>query len=635
MIELRSLAYFVAACQHESLARAAEQLGIALSTLSVSLKSLEGELGLELFRRSNSGLYPTTAARWLSRAVVPILLTEAFARRWVASGDQGEPCVLTVEISLNFTFGQISRAIDRAAETMAIDAPGILIDPVWMAEKEVQPVHGIADGWPGVRRSRMQIHAVGNGLDEVEGDVVLLTDSWVLACRLPSGTERPASATELFCGPVMVPALPRLLSEQAADYCTMQGIHSVHFTSDHPGALPHLIDQHPDTAFFVPSSVVSPRLGLLRIKTTAPDPPLTSTIVAKADHSDEPAALFIRHLRAALAAPDRITAERPAVSLRQVRYFNMVHRLRRVSAAAHGANMAQPALSEQLRKLESSLGGSLFERHSDGVVPTVCGERFAPIARVIEAHMREIAASGTSTFVPAAKRLAVGILPSVSQHGLLVNKITEAVLDVQARYPSLSLVVQEAPNRTLQDWVVRGLVGVAIVETSLPQMARLPLGSSEALSVVANPRHGLLPPGPVRLAQLAELPLALPTTRFGLRQLLDTAAQDHGINIKPRMEIDALAMMAAVLARQPVCTILPPSAVPRELASGELVAHPIIEPAIARRLFMIYSGDRSLTEPERELVHTLRARLSRAEAAPADERAAFAAAPILHRPGRA
>ena len=187
-----------------------------------------------------------------------------------------------------------------------------------------------------------------------------------------------------------------------------------------------------------------------------------------------------------------------------------------MSAAAHGANIAQPALSEQLRKLEGSLGGALFDRHSDGLVPTAMGERFAPIARLLEASMREIAVSGASTFVPAAKRLALGVLPSVSQHGLLVNKIAEAVLEVRARHPALAVVVREAPNRILQDWVVRGVVGIAIVETSLPQMARLELGSSEALAVIADPRHSVLPAGPVRFAQLADLPLALPTARFGL-----------------------------------------------------------------------------------------------------------------------
>ena len=111
MIELRSLSYFVVACQHESLARAAEELGIALSTLSVSLKSLETELGLELFRRTSSGLYPTTAARWLVRAVTPILLAETFARRWAGLRDRAKPTILTVEINLNFTLGRISKAI--------------------------------------------------------------------------------------------------------------------------------------------------------------------------------------------------------------------------------------------------------------------------------------------------------------------------------------------------------------------------------------------------------------------------------------------------------------------------------------------------------------------------------------------
>ena len=77
MIELRSLSYFVVACQHESLARAADQLGIALSTLSVSLKSLESELGLELFQRTNAG---PSASR---RAIEP---ADAFPRSCRAEG---------------------------------------------------------------------------------------------------------------------------------------------------------------------------------------------------------------------------------------------------------------------------------------------------------------------------------------------------------------------------------------------------------------------------------------------------------------------------------------------------------------------------------------------------------------------
>jgi LysR family transcriptional regulator, nitrogen assimilation regulatory protein len=174
----------------------------------------------------------------------------------------------------------------------------------------------------------------------------------------------------------------------------------------------------------------------------------------------------------------------------------------------------------------------------------------------------------------------------------------------------LKLALQEAPNGTLQDWLIRGLVGVAIVETTLPHMPRLPLGSSEGLAVIAHPLHRLLPPGPVRLADLAQLKLALPTNRFGLRQLLENAASEHDLKIQPAMEIDALPMAVALLARLPVCTVLPASAVAREIKRGDLVAHPIIDPAVARRLYVIYSGERTLSDAERGLVNVLRRKLS-------------------------
>jgi len=60
----------------------------------------------------------------------------------------------------------------------------------------------------------------------------------------------------------------------------------------------------------------------------------------------------------------------------------------------------------------------------------------------------------------------------------------------------------------------------------------------------------------------------------------------------------------------PVCTVLPPSAIANEVASGDLVVHPIVEPSVSRRLFIIYSAERGLTPAERDLVNALRGSLS-------------------------
>ena len=409
----------------------------------------------------------------------------------------------------------------------------------------------------------------------------------------------------------MVPLLSPPLIEQADRYFSQHRITGVRFLNDHPGDLPRVIDDYPDAALFVPQSLTSPRLGLVQCR--------RGHARQGADHGSRRArdraerGDGIVHPPSETGAQATIplcAAERPVISLRQFRYFNLVHRLRRVSAAARGANISQPALSEQLHKLEASLGGALFERHGDGVVPTAKGDRFAGVAAVIEAGFRRLSGGDTGATPPQSRRIAVGILPSVNQHGFLVNRITEAILDLQTRHPALKLVIQEAPNSTLQDWVMRGLVGVAIVETVLPHMPRLPLGSSEGLAVIAHAKHRLLPPGPVTLADLMRLKLALPTNRFGLRQLLEAAAEERGLRIQPDLEIDALPMAVGILARLPVCTVLPPSAVALEIAAGDLVAHPIIDPVISRRLFVIYSGERTLSEPERGLVNALRRKLS-------------------------
>jgi DNA-binding transcriptional LysR family regulator len=610
MVELRSLAYFVTACRSGSFARAAADLDIAVSTLSTTLKTLAEDLGLTLFRRINNSLYPTAAARGLMRTAEPLLTAEHFARRLASTSPKTRLKHLTVEIGLSFTIGGISSALRRAIDSIGAERPDIFVDLVWADEKDLPHVGALADNWTGAERSRLTIALADAGQRRSRHTTIVLADKWVFACRLPAGTLSPPSAADLSAGRIVVPLLSPPLIEQADRYFSQHRITGVRFLNDHPGDLPRVIDDNPDAALFVPRSLTSPRLGLFNVAVVTPDKAPTMEVVARAIAPNAVTALFIRHLKRALKDEAPLRAECPVISLRQVRYFNLVHRLRRVSAAARGANISQPALSEQLHKLEASLGGALFERHGDGVVPTAKGDRFAGVAAVIETGFRQLSGGDPGATPPPSRRIAVGILPSVNQHGFLVNRITDAILELQTRHPALKLVIQEAPNSTLQDWVMRGLVGVAIVETVLPHMPRLPLGSSEGLAVIAHAKHRLLPPGPVTLADLMRLKLALPTNRFGLRQLLEAAAEERGLRIQPDLEIDALPMAVGILARLPVCTVLPPSAVALEIAAGDLVAHPIIDPVISRRLFVIYSGERTLSEPERGLVNALRRKLS-------------------------
>ncbi len=607
-MELRALAYFVTACRSLSLAHGAGRLGIAVSTLSAVLKSVEDDTNVVLFHRRNNALYPNGAAVALIRAIEPLLMAEQFARRWLQVSPRANLKILRVEIALTHTVGGVAAALRRAAETFGAERPDVLIDPVWIDERDRPPVPPLTESNHQTVRSVLRI---GIGVSEgrtLRGDIDLLDDRWVFASRLPAGTRTPPRAAEFAAGRLIVPLLSPTLIDQADRYLSRHRFPNVRFVDDHPVELPRLIDERPDAALFVPRTVTTARLGLANITTVEPDEPLRLRLTARPLGPGSMSGLFAEHLRSALSEGET-HVERTLMTLRQVRYTALVQRLRRIASAARAGNVSQPALSQQIRKIEEALGGALFERRGDGVIPTARGERFAEIAAFIETRSRLI--SEGETGAPAqGRRIAIGILPSVSQHGFLVNRITDAIVGMQARHPGLKVVVQEGPNGALQDWVTRDLIGVAIVETALPHMPRLPLASSEGLAAVAHPAHGLLPEGPVRLAELVRQKLVLPTTRSGLRQLLDAAAEARNLKIRPVLEIDALPMAVALLARMPVCTVLPPSAIANEVTNGDLVVHPIVEPAVSRRLFLIYSGDRELSPPERDLVNALRRSLS-------------------------
>lgn len=610
MIELRHLSHLLAASECENLTRAAKDLQVAPSTLSASLKALETEVGFSLFKRFGSGLYPRASARWLFRAGLPVLLLERHVRRRVAAGVDAQPSILNVHIDLKFTIGRVTKAVLRAIAATEAAEPLVLVHPIWIDDDPTP----LDKGWPeelGVPAGgALTLQMVGPQVDLNPDEMPLMSDRWVLACRLAGDAISPPDLSQRT---VMVPAVSQGLFETVEAHLAEAGTKRVRLLADHPGSLPRLLNDHPDAAFLLPSSALAGRLGLMNIASTPLEPPLTTTLIARVDGRDAIAGRFLERLRAALAEPEQASAFTPELTSRRVRYFNLAHRLHSVSAAARAANVAQPALSEQLRKLELTLGVRLFDRQCNGVAPTEGSLRFAAAASAIEKGLQDLVVGAMSSDSADERRLSLGVLPSVSQHGLLINRIAEAVLSLRGQHPSTRVTVLEAPNGALQDWVLRGRVGLAIVETGPPQLPRLALGASEDLAVITHARHALLPSGPVPFADLAKIPLALPTSQFGLRQLLEAAARSQRINLKPVMEIDALAMLIALLRHEPIATVLPPSAVRRELDTGELRAHPIIGPSVARRLFVIYSGDRSLSEPEREFVNLLRSGLAGAD----------------------
>ena len=75
------------------------------------------------------------------------------------------------------------------------------------------------------------------------------------------------------------------------------------------------------------------------------------------------------------------------ITLRQLRGFEAIVEAGSVSGAARQLHLTPPAVSLQLRDLESAIGAPLFDRVDRQLTPTRVGEEVAGLARDIEALM--------------------------------------------------------------------------------------------------------------------------------------------------------------------------------------------------------------------------------------------------------
>ncbi|MEU6732089.1 LysR family transcriptional regulator [Streptomyces physcomitrii] len=218
------------------------------------------------------------------------------------------------------------------------------------------------------------------------------------------------------------------------------------------------------------------------------------------------------------------------MELRQLRYFVTVSEERHFGRAAERLHIGQPAVSQQVRRLERELGVELFDRSPRHVRLTPAGETFLPAARaVLDAELR--AAAAVAEFAGAH----TGILRLGTSTGLGAR--LDRILDVLAqRAPHVSVELNSAPARDRLDRVAKGQLDASFVRGSGSGGALCwhPVWQ-EPLAVAVPAGHPLAAAGHVSLADLAALPLRL-TSRRSNPALVDTvltACRDAGFDPVP------------------------------------------------------------------------------------------------------
>ncbi len=121
------------------------------------------------------------------------------------------------------------------------------------------------------------------------------------------------------------------------------------------------------------------------------------------------------------------------------------------------------------------------------------------------------------------------------------------------------------------------------------------------------PDHARMPKPPVSLAALARLPLVLPPANNPLRLEVEQAARAEGATLDVPVEVEGVRLIADLVASGTGASILPETAIPRDLTGLRVVAVSGLPP---RRLALVTARDAQLTIADRAVRQSIFGALS-------------------------
>jgi len=272
------------------------------------------------------------------------------------------------------------------------------------------------------------------------------------------------------------------------------------------------------------------------------------------------------------------------MELRQLAYFAAIAEERNFTRAAERIPIAQPAISQQIRRLEAELGEPLFVRDRRGIQLTPAGQALLPHAR---AALQ--AADGGREAVAALSGLLTGRLTVGLVHPLPDRRFLHLLGAFHRTYPRIELTLLEDQTDALLAALADGqlhaaLIGLGRYDRPPPDTQSL-LVAREPVVVAVHPAHPLAGRGQIQLRALHHEPIVTLTRASKLRSTLETACHAAGFAPRIAAETSDLGVVAELAAEQVGVAVLPASGLD---GAGGLVQLGLTHPRLDRRILLVW-----------------------------------------------
>ncbi|HKS64258.1 MAG TPA: LysR family transcriptional regulator [Xanthobacteraceae bacterium] len=268
------------------------------------------------------------------------------------------------------------------------------------------------------------------------------------------------------------------------------------------------------------------------------------------------------------------------MDLDQLRYFAHVAKLRSFTVASQRLNVAQSALSRQVKSLEQELGVQLLSRSTHSVVPTEAGLRLLEMSDYLLRYADQIPDAVRETAAEPAGSVALGLLPAVAY---IVTP--PLLMRLRKEMPRVSVMVSEGLGIFLRERLLLGQVDLAVMTAGrlVKGLTEIPV-IDEEMVLTGSPRLLERFSEPTELRQLAGVPIL---TTQGFKEVILPVARAAGVSLQIEMEQNSLMALKVMLQQSFGLSILPYTVVHDEWRDGRLAIRRISEPKVMRQLAIV------------------------------------------------
>lgn len=288
------------------------------------------------------------------------------------------------------------------------------------------------------------------------------------------------------------------------------------------------------------------------------------------------------------------------ITLRQLRYFEILSREGHFGRAAEASSVSQPALSMQIKELEENLGLKLFERTARKVRLTGFGEMFAkrvePILRSVE-ELGELARTSRNDLIG---RFRLGIIPTIAPY--LLPRIMGRL--AQER-PGLDMHVRESQTSTLLQELMSGNLDVAVVAlpVSEPSLQEVTLLKEEF--VLVRPLHEAGQPVP-QADRLGEMRLLLLEEGHCFRDQALSFCRVPSVRPREMLDGSSLSTLVQLVGAGMGITLIPEMALEIETRSARVATARFEGDVPSRTIGMVWRKSNPLAGEFHEIAEIMK-----------------------------